>query len=163
MSLMAGLSLPPKADWVREVKTASCKKTALAEMSPDTQNPERYPKIMVLVSFSMPMTSLKALGAALKPLQGKLVFRGLYQNSFKEMYKKIQELGCEAVIDPLVFRTFHITQVPAFVVRSNTQTDVSEGHVIAGHMTLRGALEIMASKNVLEAKNLLEFLEKGTL
>ncbi len=75
----------------------------------------RYPQLMVFVSFSMPLATLKNLGRQLNQVGGKMVFRGLVNNSFKEMSLKLQELGYEALIDPTLFTAMDIKYVPTFV------------------------------------------------
>lgn len=157
LALSIALSAPTFADWTKQMEKMSCSKDVLTKENTS----EPYPQVMVLVSFSIPRATLKTLGKALKPLKGKLVFRGLYNNSFKATFEKMRELGEEAFIDPLVFRTFHVTQVPAFIVRAPTKSETLEGHVIVGNISLKGALEIMADKGISEAGALLKQLEKA--
>lgn len=156
-------------------------KTVSQPVYPQTLSPEtlanRYPSFMVLVSFSMPLNSLKDLGDSLKKIGGKLVFRGLYNNSFKDMAQKLKDLGHEALIDPTVFKTFKVTQVPVFLLltpskrrvqektfQRNTfqgnmlQSETLQGHTLSGHITVKGALEIFNKHPVREAHVLLKKL-----
>ena len=116
-------------------------KTVSQPVYPQTLSPEtlanRYPPLMVLVSFSMPLNSLKDLGDSLKKIGGKLVFRGLYNNSFKDMAHKLKDLGHEALIDPTVFETFKVTQVPVFLLltppKSKIQGNIFQGKTFQGN------------------------------
>jgi hypothetical protein len=68
-----------------------------------------------------------------------MVFRGLVENSFKKTQEKLLALGCEALIDPLIFRELHVKKVPVFVV--GYKKDKNLGRWIAGNLTVQGALE----------------------
>jgi len=93
---------------------------------------DKYPDLLVFVSFSMPMETLKTLNQQAIQHGGKLVFRGLVNNSFKEMALKLRELSAEALIDPTLFEKYQITQVPAIV---------KGHHKIVGNISLTYALE----------------------
>ena len=76
---------------------------------------KRYPDLLVFVSFSMPLATLKSLNEDVVANGGKLVFRGLVEGSFKKMAMKLRELSAEVLIDPTLFEDHAITQVPVFV------------------------------------------------
>lgn len=170
-----GLGSCPKQKLSHDQKTVS-QPVYQQTLSPETLA-NRYPPLMVLVSFSMPLNSLKDLGDSLKKIGGKLVFRGLYNNSFKDMAQKLKDLGHEALIDPTVFKTFKVTQVPVFLLltpskskaQGNTfqeslhqgsmlQSETLRGHTLSGHITVKGALEIFNKHPVREAHVLLKKL-----
>jgi len=113
------------------------------------ENTVRTPKLLVFVSFSMPLESLKALGAQVNRVGGKLVLRGLIKGSFQETALKIQELQEEVVIDPPLFEAYQIEHVPTFILR-NTSTERVEEDVmydqLSGNVSLIYALEQFASE-----------------
>lgn len=77
---------------------------------------------IILVSFSMPDTEIKALLDESKAYASPVVLRGLYRNDFKEtMEKLIQITGINSkekgiAIDPTLFSRFDIDTVPAFIL-----------------------------------------------
>ena len=76
---------------------------------------DRYPDLLVFVSFSMSDALLKTLANQAKEKGGKIVFRGLLNGSFKEMGQKLRALGVEALIDPTLFQKHNVVQVPTFL------------------------------------------------
>ncbi len=106
-----------------------------ADILSTPKNPE--PKILVFVSFSMPKTSLRALAQEAAKHNAALVMRGLKGDSFKTTQKAFLEIvGGDKNLDPKnminqdmqgfevnpeLFKTYKITQVPVFVLVKNTQ------------------------------------------
>ncbi|MEN8236234.1 MAG: type-F conjugative transfer system pilin assembly protein TrbC [Pseudomonadota bacterium] len=125
---------------------------------------DRYPRLLIFVSFSMPMQVLKSLAQQAALLQGKLVFRGLVANSFVRTAQKLQELGSEALIDPTLFRAYAIRAVPVFVLQERSARFPGEAGIqhdrVAGNVSLACALAKMASQGeVARAATLLATLE----
>lgn len=85
------------------------------ETMPFKKDMNKYPDLLIFVSFSMPVETIKSLALQAKNQGGKIVFRGLLNGSFKEMGAKLQELGVEALIDPTLFQKHKVTQVPTFI------------------------------------------------
>lgn len=85
------------------------------EKMPNFKKHNRYPDLLIFVSFSMPMPTLKSLSKQAIDHGGKLVFRGLYQGSFKAMAAKVKEISAEVLIDPTLFKKHNIHQVPVFI------------------------------------------------
>lgn len=118
--------------------------------------------LFIFVSFSMPETSLKQWLAQANQVNGVLVIRGLVNNSFKETTLKLASLIKEQhggmQLNPPLFKTYHITQVPAVVLTNGKNTDV-----IYGDVPLRDSLQKMAElgDNHVLAKQLIEQLEKS--
>jgi type-F conjugative transfer system pilin assembly protein TrbC len=108
----------------------------------------RYPKLLVFVSFSMPLPTLKALGSQVYRVGGKLVLRGLVEGNFRETAKKLQELQEEILIDPTLFEDYGISTVPTFVLRSESTRKVKDGSYdrLSGNVSLEYALEQFSSK-----------------
>ncbi len=108
----------------------------------------RYPKLLVFVSFSMPLESLKALGTRVNQLGGKLVLRGLINGSFRETAQKIKDLQEEVIIDPPLFEAYQVERVPTFVLRQK-DTDRAEEEAVhdrlVGNVSLEYALEQFTS------------------
>lgn len=98
-------------------------------------NVERYPSLLIFVSFSMSMATLKQLSQQADQAGGKLVFRGLINNSFKATIPKLKELGSEVLIDPTLFRTYKVDKVPAFVLSHD---------ILYGNVSLSYALKKFA-------------------
>ncbi len=85
--------------------------------------------LLIFVSQSVPPDSIKELSAQANRVGGKLVFRGLVGESFKETQNYIQELGIVADIDPTKFEEFGIIQVPAFVLSREDNYDKMVGNI----------------------------------
>ncbi len=97
-------------------------------------NVVKEPELLVFVSFSMPKSSLKTLAKQVNKADGKLVFRGLVNGSFKQMAEKLKELGEEVWIDPTLFEKYKITAVPTFI---------HMGRRLTGNVSLDYALKQM--------------------
>ena len=109
-----------------------CNPANLAPCAAD--NVVQEPELLVFVSFSMPETSLKTLAQQVRKADGKLIFRGLVNGSFKLMSEKLRHLGEEVWIDPTLFAKYKITKVPTFIYR---------GRRLTGNVTLDYALKKM--------------------
>ena len=75
--------------------------------------------VLVFLSFSMPERSLEAWLIQCKHQGATPVIRGLIHHSFKETIQRVHALsektGIGIQIDPILFQSFGITQVPAVV------------------------------------------------
>lgn len=84
----------------------------------------KYGQVLVFLSFSMPEQSLSAWLTQCKRSGATPVIRGLINHSFKETLMAVQSLGQKTGIgvqlDPVLFQTFSITQVPAVVYVKDT-------------------------------------------
>lgn len=120
----------------------------------------RYPRLLVFVSFSMPVQTLKALGSQVNAVDGNLVLRGLVKGSFKETAEKLKELQEEILIDPTLFESYGISSVPTFVLRSESRRKIKDGSYdrLSGNVSLEYALEQFASKGDQIAVQLLKGL-----
>ena len=91
--------------------------------------------VMVFVSFSMPKESLKAWMHEAQKIHAPIILRGLINNSFKDTQKAIFDLIKEdhslggMQIDPLSFKKFNISKVPAVVLTRDREFDVIYGNV----------------------------------
>jgi len=98
-------------------------------------------KILVFVSFSMPKASLTALSKDAEKYDAVLVMRGLKGDSFKDTQIAFQSLGEEErsgiEINPELFETYQIKQVPVFVrVKSTPEGDLQEIGRLSGNVSL---------------------------
>ncbi|MBY0292800.1 MAG: type-F conjugative transfer system pilin assembly protein TrbC [Alphaproteobacteria bacterium] len=123
----------------------------------------RYPKLLVFVSFSMPLDSLKALGTHVNQLGGRLVLRGLLNGNFRETAQKLKDLQEEVIIDPPLFEAYQVERVPTFVLRQKNTGSAEEEAVydrLVGNVSLEYALEQFASSGEMhpEAAEMLQAL-----
>lgn len=128
----------------------------------------RYPQLLVFVSFSMPMATLKALARDVNRVGGKLVLRGLVKGSlpagsFSETLIKLQELQEELLIDPTLFEAYQVEVVPTFALREQPTENAEEKvkhDVLRGNVSLEFVLEQFAENGDVKrsAKQLLQHL-----
>jgi type-F conjugative transfer system pilin assembly protein TrbC len=93
---------------------------------------------LVFVSSSMPKESLKALATQAKLYDAKLVIRGMVAGSIQKTAKLSDEIGYPLDIDPKLFETYKITQVPVFLVFHE-----NKWHRLKGNVELSFALETL--------------------
>lgn len=103
-------------------------------------------KILVFVSFSMPKASLTALSKEAEKYGAVLVMRGLKGDSFKDTQAAFQALGEEVwsgiEINPELFDTYQIKQVPVFVrVKSTPGGEQREIARLSGNVSLAFAAQ----------------------
>jgi type-F conjugative transfer system pilin assembly protein TrbC len=108
----------------------------------------------VCVSFSMPVSTLKALEKDLRPIGGRLVVRGFLNNSLIQTQQLLQAHGLSIDIDPTVFEENDVKEVPTFLHHTDHAVDRLRGNV-----SVRQALETFADGGSLEAKALLSALQ----
>jgi conjugal transfer pilus assembly protein TrbC len=126
---------------------------------------DRYPSLLVFVSFSMPMEALKTLGHQVNKAGGKLVFRGLVDGSFPKTSEKMRELGVDALIDPTLYQAFEIKACPVFVLldKPMPSSDEKPSHdKLSGHVSLHHALSTFAKGGNQKAKALFQDLSGGS-
>jgi type-F conjugative transfer system pilin assembly protein TrbC len=104
------------------------------------------PKMLVFVSFSMPKASLNALAKEAEKFGAVLGMRGLKGDSFKETQAAFQSLGEEErsgiEINPELFETYKVQQVPVFVkVRTTPEGDLQEIGRLSGNVSLTFAAQ----------------------
>ncbi len=137
-----------------------------ASATPIIQN-----SVYVFISFSMPKESLQQWAAQAKKVHAPLVIQGLVDDSFTKTQQAVAALSSEhqsgVVLDPRLFRQYHIQQVPTVVVVNPTalkpclpnqscwQPDTPD--VVSGDIGLEAALRIVADRgdNAVIAQRLL--------
>lgn len=129
-------------------------KNPLEEMAKDHQS---VSDAIIFVSFSMPKQSLEQWLAVSNQLHIPLVLRGMIDNSIKKTEAAIIPLVKKVhggfQINPVLFRSFNIEQVPAIVVVNHhgCHTDAECGDkkqfdVIYGQTTMNYALSQLSEK-----------------
>lgn len=74
---------------------------------------------LVMVSFSMPDTTIKRLVEQMKEVNGSIVFQGFKGDKLDVMMTHISEMGIDSgsmMVDPTLFTRFNVTQVPTFII-----------------------------------------------
>ncbi len=119
----------------------------------------KAPQLMVFASLSMPPESLKPLIRDTAKAGGVVVFNGFPGNSMKAFQEGIVRVVDNQAsynnigIDPRLFRAFHVTSVPVFVVATSDfdpcdgfdcTTAVPPYDRMSGNVTLGHALETFA-------------------
>ena len=88
--------------------------------------------LYIAVSLSMPKALLVGLSERASKIGAKLIMRGLKNNSFEETVKAIKELsenGIAIDINPKIFRSYEIKQVPAFILITGGKSNILHGNV----------------------------------
>ena len=94
-------------------------------------------------------------------IHAPLIIRGLLNDSFADTQKAVKQMTVNShggvVIDPRLFQTYHITQVPAVVVRQSVVTTTclpnqscwqpEEDEVVMGDIGLESALKTIAQED----------------
>ncbi|GEM_PF-2322554 len=126
---------------------------------------DRYPSLLVFVSFSMPMEALKTLGHQVNRAGGKLVFRGLVDGSFPKTSEKMRALGIDALIDPTLYQAFDISVCPVFVLLDKPMPSSDEKppyDQLSGHVSLHHALDTFRKSGNQKAATLLQEIHGGS-
>lgn len=115
---------------------------------------EFYPKILIFVSFSMPISTLRSLGEEARKVGGVLVLRGLKEGSFSKTQSLLKEVQHSILIDPKLFKRFQIQGVPTFVMTHDAlayeEDLLPEYDTVRGNITLKAALEILSGNRSLK-------------
>lgn len=116
-------------------------------------------ELFAFVSFSMPDEALLVLAKDIGTVGGVLVLRGLPDNSFKALAKRLlvlKEKGLTTTIqiNPRLFEDYNVAMVPAFVLPGEQTFDK-----VSGHISLEYALEIFEDGETGKAKKLLAKLK----
>jgi len=106
-------------------------------------------QVILFVSFALSDESLKAYARDLEIIGGRLVLRGLLNNSFAQTQKKLSALQIAIDIDPPLFETYGITHVPTFIhLAPSSSSETPPYDSVQGHISLSHALEIFKEKGV---------------
>ena len=138
--LMKDKGLPLDASLTQAACACDAKGDHEGKVQKDSSTPEKGPDqsetLLVFVSLSMPLESLKGLLKDAEKEGAVLVIRGLHNNSFKETAAFLQEQGLTSSggmeINPDLFATYGITKVPVFV----RMKDGKEENRLSGNVSL---------------------------
>ncbi len=98
--------------------------------------------VLLCVTLSMNDEALKAYDKDLRKVGGRLVIRGLIDDSFLKTAKRLKTLGIEVDIDPTVFDQFKVEQVPALIHAKGGPGAYESAHdQITGSVSVLHALE----------------------
>lgn len=108
------------------------------------------PRLHVFMSFSVADETWLALSKDLARHDGVFVLRGLPENSFRVLAKRLVQLRDRGVtaqieIDPRRFQQYQVTSVPTFVIGDEDKYDK-----VAGNVSLRYAVELMSQQGEVE-------------
>jgi conjugal transfer pilus assembly protein TrbC len=132
----------------------SCEKRCQGQLFMDEEESKKESSsndknaVLVFASTSMPKASLKALFLEAERIGGRLVFRGLVNNSFKETLKTFEEIGVNGDIDPELFDKHAITSVPTITLISTEHDKKPVVDHVVGNVSLVAALELVREKGV---------------
>lgn len=115
----------------------------------------KLPPLLVLVSFSMPKDSIRALAEQAARIGAPLVLRGLADDTMQATTAKVAELrripGLSLAIDPTVFRRFSVEAVPSVILPleplqgcSQSECPVPRHLKVSGEAGLDAVLGLMA-------------------
>jgi conjugal transfer pilus assembly protein TrbC len=146
--------------------------SAYKEQDPSSQStvPVVHNSVYIFVSFSMPKESLQQWTAQAQKIHAPLIIQGLVDDSFAKTQQAVADLSRHqsgVVLDPRLFRQYHISQVPAVVVvhptvfkpclpnQSCWNPEVND--VVMGDIGLEAALRMVADRgdNAVVAQRLL--------
>jgi type-F conjugative transfer system pilin assembly protein TrbC len=121
----------------------------LSELSPF--HLQKNSKLLVFTSFSLPLESWKEFSHVLQKTGGSFVLRGLPENSFPLLAKKIIELKkagiqAEILLDPESFEKYAINAIPSAVLENGKCHDK-----IAGNIKLSVTLALFAESGNTQA------------
>lgn len=115
----------------------------LANAQIDLQEEDR---LLLFVSFSLPDTVLKSFSRELEKYGGTFVLRGIPNNSFTDLFKKIKSLQDQGIytpfeIDPDLFDEVVSNKVPTLALIGDKAKDR-----IVGNLSIRASLEKIANE-----------------
>ncbi len=132
-------------------------------------------RVLIFISMSMPKNTIQNLISQGEKIGAVFVLRGLVNGSLKQTQKQFYALMNDhhvgAMINPELFKTFNVTQVPTFAIYAHaTQNPLNTGCKIApdfvtvtGAVSLRYALDDMRhSKLSGLASNYLDLMDSSS-
>ncbi|MEC9357541.1 MAG: type-F conjugative transfer system pilin assembly protein TrbC [Pseudomonadota bacterium] len=115
------------------------------QSEPRPWNAGSEPRLLIMVSFSMPDTALRSLAHEARRIGAPMVLRGLVKDSFPETLAAIRSLAGEASdmsgvsIDPTLFTRFAVQSVPTYVLLLEPlRTCTSRECAVPNHLRLSG-------------------------
>jgi type-F conjugative transfer system pilin assembly protein TrbC len=122
----------------------------------ETEPPSNPSTLLLCVTLSMSGAALKAYARDIRKIGGRLVIRGLIDDSFLKTSKRLKALGIEVDIDPTVFDAFKVERVPTFIHVQGRPGAYEHVHDrLEGHVSVLYALEEFERSGDLDAVTLL--------
>jgi type-F conjugative transfer system pilin assembly protein TrbC len=111
--------------------------------------------LLIFVSSSLSPQVLKNLFRDVSQVGGKLIFKGLINNSFKDTYHYFKEIQINADIDPNKFDDYQVSVVPTFILKDKQEKRFDR---LQGNVSLDEALTQFKDRGELKsfAQNLLK-------
>lgn len=151
--LCAGLfSQKMSADLKEELKGS----LKIEKLRPPTES-----DFFVFISLGMSDEILLSLANEAEKVGGTLILRGLPNNSFRELAKRmlhLKEKGLSASIQihPAIFQEYGVTGVPAFVLKEDANFEK-----VSGNISIEYVLELFEGEGSLKAKAMLNQFRKA--
>ena len=119
---------------------SGCKGCDQVDVQPDAKH-----DILILTSFSVPEAAWLSLSKEMEGKRAAFVVRGLPDNSFKELSKRVSSLkrkglNATVLVDPRLFREYQVETAPTFLFFQDKSV-----HQVKGNIPLRSAEEIVRS------------------
>lgn len=114
--------------------------------------------LLILASLSMPKEAMKRLAEQAQRAHATFIFRGLSGNSMKQMSLDVRNamggVPVSTMINPMAFKQFDVTRVPAIVIATHQAGNVLENGCsrsqtyvkVAGDVSLDYALDYIERK-----------------
>lgn len=112
-------------------------------------NSAKSAQIAVFVSMSMPAASLKRIALETSKIGGVMVIRGFVNDSMKQTVEAMRpyaNLGAEIQINPELFATYGVREVPTFVLAKNTEDKVGcdKEQACSGYLRAEGDASLLS-------------------
>lgn len=132
------LAKKQKVEKTSSLPTGKCMTNAMPSIS--------SPKLLVFISFSVPESTWFTLSKDIAKVDGIFVLRGLPNNSFHELAKRLiyfrqNGLTTQIQINPKLFEEYGIKTVPTFVIPGEGAYDK-----VSGNISTLFALDLFANE-----------------
>ena len=133
---------------------------SLSSMGKSDQRSADDSQLLIFVSLGLPDGVLKALHEQAIRYGGRLVIRGLLQNSFQKTQMRLRDLGITVDIHPVWFETFAVNRIPTFVLTHQNGEDNPRFDKVSGNVPAESALQVFARNGSL-SQEATRLLQKG--
>lgn len=143
-----------------------CKAQVINLQQPVQQNVQENESstLLVFVTLSMTDETLRSLSREVAKYGGRVIIRGLVDDSFQKTQKRLLALGINVDIDPPLFEQFDVRDVPTFVHVKVERGEYSNSYdLLKGNVTLTYALEQFTEHGSINTQHLLNNLSTKQL
>lgn len=108
-------------------------------------------QILIFATFAMSDQALQNYARDLEKVGGRLIVRGLVDDSFTATKKRLETLGVPIDIDPPLFELFGVEHVPTIIHAQHQKGEYRQENAdrIAGQVTLDYAVEVFSQSGTL--------------